>query len=174
MESLDLETKTKKAEDAFERIWQNFRLDKARLRNLNEKDKDELKVLMKTIFMSSLSVADVPKEIKIEMSGGLEAAEVEGTVRRVLREEMGNISGLLEELKNRPQDVRVIERGAAKSGIEEEPVVLHQAMFDADMKTNIDDVKVDDGEVRDVRGNLDALRRLNEKRAEGDQHSTNS
>ena len=56
-----------RAEAAFERVWNNFRIDKARLRNLSEKDKAELKMLMKTVFMSSMAMGEAPKEIKFEL-----------------------------------------------------------------------------------------------------------
>ena len=41
-----------------------------------------------------------------------------------------------------------------------DPVVLHGALFDADMKTNIDDVALDGSSVSDVSQNLAALRKL--------------
>ena len=48
---------TQRAEAAFEKVWENFKLDKLSLRSLNERDKTELKGMMKTIFLASFSAS---------------------------------------------------------------------------------------------------------------------
>lgn len=158
--------KQERAEAAFERVWQNFRLDKARLRTLNEKEKGELKSLMKTVFLSSMAVGGaVPEvqEINLKLEGDVDSGEVEGTVRRVLREELGGLTGLLEEIKNRPVGTTVVRGGGSSSSETAEVVDLHEAMFKADMNTNIDNVKVEGDEVKGVKSNLEALRKLRQK-----------
>ena len=154
-----------RAEAAFERVWNNFRIDKARLRNLSEKDKAELKMLMKTVFMSSMAMGEAPKEIKFELEGGVDSDEVEGAVRKVVQEELGGIKGLLEQLRDRP--AQVIQGGgitqSADVSAEQAAVALHSALFNADMETNIDEVEMDGGDVGSVSGNLAALRKLMDK-----------
>jgi hypothetical protein len=171
MDTPDKQEKQKRAEAAFERVWQNFRLDKARLRTLNEKEKEELKALMKTVFLSSMAIDGTVtevQEINLNLEGGeVNQEEVEGTVRKVLREELGGLTGLLEEIKNRPAETRVIEGGGGKSVSEAQEVVdLHEAMFSADINTNIDNVNVDQGEAQSVKKNLEALRKLQQKKEE--------
>lgn len=160
--------KLKRAEEAFERVWNNFRLDKARLRTLNEKEKAELKELMKTVFLSSMSVGEIPAEVSFKLEGDGNQEEVEGTVRKVLREELGGISGLLEEIKNRSSETRVLREGSGSAPNAQDSVELHARMFEAKMNTNIDKVKVSGEEVQNVTGNLEALRRLQKKNEEGE------
>lgn len=155
--------KKERAEAAFERVWQNFRLDKARLRSLSLKDKSELKMLMKTVFMSSMAVNTETTEIKLELEGIANSDEVESAVRRVLKEELGGLTGLLEEIKNKPAGTTtIVHEGSTRSVVSEvdEVVDLHGAIFAADIKTNIDDVSVEGDEVTDVKANREALRRL--------------
>jgi hypothetical protein len=152
----------------FEKIWQNFTLDKARLRSLSEKDKMELKGLMKTIFMSSLEAGSAVDEAAAALKGlslninGSDKEEVESTVRSVVKEELGEIAGLLREIKDKPATVINSSSGSQPGYRQDTAVVvdLHSAMFDTDMKTNIDDVSVEGKEVTGVKSNLDALRRL--------------
>lgn len=156
--------KREKAEAAFERVWGNFRLDKARLRTLNEKEKAELKALMKTVFLSSMSLGEIPTEISLKLEGDEKSEEVEGTVRRVLQEELGGITGLLQEIRDRPSTQVVQDRKRSSEPAAQETVAFHEKMFEAQMNTNIDDVKVSGEEVKDVKSNLEVLRRLQGKK----------
>jgi len=162
--------KRERAEAAFERVWDNFRLDKARLRTLNEKEKVELKSLMKTVFLSSMTLGEIPTEISLKVEGDSNPEVVESAVRRVLKEELGGITGLLQALKDRPVETRVIQEGSRDVSTESQEVVsFHAKMFEADeMSTNIDNVKVSGDEVKDVKSNLEALRRLQNKKDSGD------
>jgi hypothetical protein len=159
-----------RSEQVFEKVWQNFSLDKARLRSLNEKDKGELKALMKTIFMSSLAAGaaveeatNAAKEFTFNVSGA-NKEEVEQTVRGVVREELSGLVDILAELKNRTEQVVHVHGGGAGGGptqLEEDvAIALHSALFSTDVKTNIDDVSVEGKEVGGVKGSLDALRKL--------------
>lgn len=162
--------KRERAEVAFERVWEKFRADKARLRTLNEKEKADLKDLMKTIFMSSMSLDPIPPEINLKLDAGGSGEEVEGTVRRVLQEELGGITGLLKELKDRPVETRVVSGGGGGGGSSvvaaepDEVVAFHGRMFEANMSTNIDDVQVSGEDVKSVKSNLEALRKLQKKK----------
>jgi len=152
------------AEESFERLWSGLSTDKARLRSLNEKDKAELKAVMKSIYLTSLAshAGDGPEEINVNVEG-IGREEVEETVRNVLREELGDLTRLLAEIKDRP--VQVVSQGSAERRLEDEKTVvdLHGSMFDSDMKTNLDEIDVSKGEVGDVKGSLDALRKLRSK-----------
>jgi len=161
--------KRERAEAAFERVWNNFRLDKARLRTLSEKEKAELKDLMKTVFLSSMSVGEVPTEISLKLEGGEDSEGVETAVRRVLKEELGGIAGLLQDIKDRPVTTQVVQSGNPTiDPSSSETVTFHEKMFEAQMNTNIDNVKVSGEEVKDVKSNLEALRRLQGKGKKGD------
>jgi len=159
--------KNERAEEVFEKVWRNFSLDKARLRSLNEKDKGELRSLMKTIFMSSLAAGSAveeatraAQEFNLTVTGA-DKQEVEQTVRNVVKEELSGLFGLLSELKNRT--VQVVGGVAMNKGSELEKdvvVALHNALFSSDVKTNIDDIQVEGKEVGGVSGSLDALRKL--------------
>jgi hypothetical protein len=158
----------------FERIWKNFNLDKAKLRSLSEKDKSELRELMRTIFMSSLEAGKViqeataaAQEISLNFSGHSKE-EVENTVRGVVKEELAEMMDVLRDIKDTKSTQTVYVSGQAPRGVggieEDEAVIaLHGSMFDSDMKTNIDDVTVEGKEVGGVSSSLDALRKLNKK-----------
>lgn len=157
--------KEERANAIFEQVWANFNHDKARLRSLSEKDKTELKALMKTIFMSSLAagaaVEDATKaaqQFNLHVSGA-DKQEVERTVRDVVREELSGLFQMIGELKNRS----LLPASASRPGSdrsEDVAVALHEAMFGSDIRTNIDDVSVEGKEVGDVKGSLEALRKL--------------
>jgi len=152
-----------RAEAAFEKVWNNFHLDKARLRNLSEKDKGELKTLMKTVFMSSMAFSESPKEIRFAIEGQTDGTKVEDSVRKAVQEELGGIRGMLAEIMDKPTVVQVSGGAGTVDNTrlaETASVVLHQALFDSDMTTNIDDIAVDGASVGSVDKNLEALRRL--------------
>jgi hypothetical protein len=159
--------KDRRAEIVFEQVWNNISLDKARLRSLNEKDKNELKSLMRAMFMSSLSAGAavseatrVAQEINLNVSGA-DKDEVEKTVRSVLKEELSGLFSILDELKNRALPAGYVGARGKEAKLEDDVVVaLHEAMFRTDMKTNIDDVSVEGKEVGGVQTNLEALRKL--------------
>ena len=164
-----------RADAVFERIWTNFNADKARLRSLSEKDKSELRELMRTMFMSSLEAGKVvqeaaaaAQEISLNFTGHSKE-EVENTVRGVVKEELAGMMNVLREIKDTKSTQIVYASGQVPRGVggaaeEDEAVIaLHGSMFDADMKTNIDDVSVEGKEVGGVSSSLDALRKLNKK-----------
>lgn len=158
------------ADESFERLWSSLSTDKTRLRSLNEKDKNELKAVMKSIFLTSLAahVGDGPDEINVNVQG-VAQEDIESTVRSVLREELGDILKAVTELRDRPSQ-QVVVQGSAERRLEEEKSVveLHGSMFDSDMKTNLDDIDVSKGEVGDVKGSLDALRKLRNTGSDAD------
>ena len=168
-----MENQKDRTEAVFERIWSNFNLDKAKLRSLSEKDKGELHALMRSIFMTSLETGKAVHEAAAEMQSinlniaGTSKEEVESTVRGVVKEELSGLMGMLQDIKDTRSVGQTVyvgnnsPRGAGQ--VDEAVIALHGSMFDADMKTNIDDVSVEGKEVGGVGGSLEALRRLNKK-----------
>jgi len=120
-------TPEERAEQAFQQIWHNMNAGKTRLRSLNERDKEELKTLMKTILLSSMGGGG-PKSAPItinlntspetpapappsapEVDTDLVAAKVEEAVKT----QMGALMEMLKQAQPAQQSVDMSEVLAA-------------------------------------------------------------
>jgi len=157
-----------KIDALFEQIWSRFNSNKPRLRSLSEKDRDELKSVMKHVFMAALSAQAIPQEIKLDLSGFSETPDVADTVRKVLKEEL---SGLVDKLSSISVAPAINTDSKQKEAqIAADSIILNEAMF-VGAESNIDDVKIEGtqvGGIAEKRKKLKELRDSFGKDKQGD------
>lgn len=183
-------TPEQRADMAFQHIWHNMNVGTTRLRSLNERDKGELKTLLRTILVSSAGggTASSAPPITINLNTSPElprpaAPDVDTDViakrvQEAVAQQMGAFVAAMQQPQPVQQTVDMSEVLAAIKKIptsgavvsvegkrlvplsEAEAVVLHEGMFGGEVSTNIDDVKLDTGSAKGISAAADMLRKM--------------
>jgi len=137
------------AVEAFERLWARLDRQKARLRSLNEKDKAELKEVMRMVFLAAVGSAaqKTPQEVSISVQQDPNA--LREMLAEVLEEKLSGLAV--------PATASPVSGDAGVPNIKE---ALASEVFSSEMTTNIDEVELRGDKTAGVARNKELLRKL--------------